>query len=144
MTNIAFRRECDIARLPVYKTIGSSGADLFSIESVVLKPGDIRAISTGLQLAFCSPGLELQIRTRSGMALKGVIVANSPGTCDFDFRGTVKVILMNVSPDDYAINIGDRIAQMVVQKVEQYQFEFTEEVQATERGAGGFGSTGMK
>jgi len=139
---VKFKKDHPNAKLPIYKTKGSSGADLYSVENITLKPGDIKGISTGLQLAFCELGYDLQIRTRSGMALKGIIVGNSPGSVDADFRGKILVILTNISPNDYVVKEGDRIAQLVIEKVEQYNFEFTNDVQETERAANGFGSSG--
>ncbi|MBD3260981.1 MAG: dUTP diphosphatase [Candidatus Altiarchaeales archaeon] len=130
------------AKVPTYQTSGSSGADLYAVENVDLLPGEWETIKTGLSFEM-SPGLEVQIRPRSGLAFKhGVTVLNTPGTIDSDYRGELKVILINHSPDVFRVSVGDRIAQMVLSKVYRRNFEIVDEISATERGAGGFGSTG--
>lgn len=129
--------------LPVYKTEGSAGADIYSAEDGVLAPGERRAFSTGLYFSI-PEGYEVQIRPRSGLALKhGLTVLNAPGTIDSDYQGEVKIILVNLGDRNYEVKKGDRIAQMVVNEVHQAQFELVEDFSVyTERGAGGFGSTG--
>lgn len=130
--------------LPTYATAGSAGLDIRANleEDVILAPMDRMAIPTGLYVAI-PQGYEIQIRPRSGMALKnGITCLNTPGTIDSDYRGEIKVILINLSKDSQKIVNGDRIAQMVLQKVETLQWQPTETLSATERGIGGFGSSG--
>ena len=132
------------AVLPSYQTAGAAGADLCAClpEPVVLAPSQRALIPTGLSFAIPS-GYEIQVRPRSGLAAKhGVTVLNSPGTIDSDYRGEVKVILINLGSEDFVISDGDRIAQMVVAPVTQGVFENAEFLDETERGSGGFGHTG--
>ena len=133
--------------LPQYATSGSAGVDLRAAEHYVIKPFERALISTGIKLAIAK-GFEMQIRPRSGLALKhGIILPNAPGTIDADYRGEVKVILMNLGREDFIINVGDRIAQMVLAPVAKILWDEREqelELEATERGEGGFGSTGAK
>lgn len=132
--------------LPEYATEGASGMDLraFMNEPIALKPLQRVLVSTGLFLAL-PQGYEAQIRPRSGLALKqGITVLNTPGTIDADYRGEIKVILINLSNETATINNGDRIAQMVVQKVERIVFRQVDRIHETDRGAGGFGHTGKK
>ena len=134
----------DGVTLPKYKTCGSAGADIcaFIKEPIVLKKGQRFAVPTGL--CFEIPvGYEVQIRPRSGLALNyGVTCLNAPGTIDSDYRGEIKVILINLGDEDFTINNGERIAQMVVAPVVQCDFEIVDELSSTLRGEGGFGSTG--
>lgn len=133
------------AILPSYQTAGAAGADLCACltEPLVLAPGQRAIVPTGLSFAIPS-GYEIQLRPRSGLAAKhGVTVLNSPGTIDSDYRGEVKVILINLGTEDFTIFPGDRIAQMVVAPVEQAEFQVVDALSATERGQGGFGSTGV-
>ena len=130
--------------LPSYATEGSSGMDIraYISEPVVLQPMERGLIATGLFLEIPT-GFEAQIRPRSGLAIKqGITVLNTPGTIDADYRGEIKVILINLSNEAVTINSGERIAQMVFQKVEMVNFKEAEVLQETERGAGGFGHTG--
>lgn len=130
--------------LPEYATAASAGLDLrASLESpVALRPLERKLIPTGLYVAL-PEGCEAQIRPRSGLALKhGVSLLNSPGTIDADYRGEIGVILANLSGEPFVVNDGDRIAQMVVARCEQVEWEPAESLEATERGAGGFGHTG--
>lgn len=130
--------------LPEYKTEDSAGMDLVANldEEIVLKPLERKLISTGLHIALPS-GYEAQVRPRSGLALKhGISVLNTPGTIDADYRGDIGVILINLSHEDFAVNDGDRIAQLVIAKHEKINFIEVEELSETDRGAGGFGSTG--
>ena len=132
--------------LPAYETIGSAGLDIraFIEESITLKPLERKLVKTGLFLEI-PVGYEAQVRPRSGFALKnGVTVLNSPGTIDADYRGEVGVILINLSQENVEIHSGDRIAQLVFAKVEQAEWNEVETLSETERGAGGFGSTGKK
>lgn len=131
--------------MPRYATALSAGADLLAAvgEPVVLAPGGRVAVPTGLVLEI-PPGYEGQVRPRSGLALhRGVTVANAPGTIDADFRGEVKVLLINLGPEPVTITRGDRIAQLVIAPVVRVRLEEVEELGDTGRGAGGFGSTGV-
>jgi dUTP pyrophosphatase len=132
--------------LPKYETFDSAGLDLRADLSMnkILNPVERTLIKTGLFLEIPS-GYEAQVRPRSGLALKkGLTVLNSPGTIDADYRGEVGVILVNLSPEDVTIEAGDRIAQLVFARFEQAAFKNVEMLTETDRGAGGFGSTGMK
>ena len=132
--------------LPAYAPEKSAGMDLRAnlSEPVVLHPLERRLIPTGLYIAL-PPGYEAQVRPRSGLAIKkGITVLNSPGTIDADYRGEVCVILINLSNDDFVVNDGERIAQMVVARHEQGVFVEVEVLDETERGAGGYGHTGMR
>ena len=131
--------------LPRYETELSAGMDVRSfIESpIILKPLERKLVNTGLY-AQLEKGYEIQVRPRSGLALKkGITVLNSPGTIDADYRGEIGVILINLSNDDFVINSGDRIAQLVVSKHEQPNLEQTDSLDSTSRGEKGFGSTGI-
>ena len=131
---------------PKYKTDGSSGVDLsaFLDKEVVIKPNSSELIPTGLQVAIPEE-LEIQIRPRSGLAAKESIgVLNSPGTIDSDYRGELKIILFNHGKEDFIINNGDRIAQMVLVPIVKMEFEEVDSLPNTVRGQGGFGSTGKK
>jgi len=131
---------------PEYATANAAGMDLrANLEtSIVLKPLERTLVPTGLFVEL-PVGTEAQIRPRSGLAFKnGVTVLNSPGTIDADYRGEMKVLLVNLSNQDFTINDGERVAQMVVAKHEQVKFNVVEHLEETERGAGGFGSTGNK
>ena len=128
--------------LPVYATEGSAGMDVVSAEDVTLAPGARYPVATGLALAI-PQGYEIQVRPRSGLALKhGITVPNTPGTIDSDYRGELKVILINHGAEDFVIARGDRVAQLVLAPVVQAAWQEVEELDATQRGAGGFGSTG--
>jgi len=132
--------------LPQYATKASAGVDLraFLKEPIVLKPMERKLIPTGLFMEL-PVGYEAQVRPRSGLAIKnGISVLNSPGTIDADYRGEIMVILINLSNDDFEIVSGERIAQMVIQKHDQAEWVVVEELNSTERGTGGFGSTGHK
>ena len=132
--------------LPSYETPNSAGLDLraFLNEKVFLEPGERKLINTGLYLEI-PDGYEAQVRPRSGLALKnGVTVLNAPGTIDADYRGEIGVILINHSNQIFEINSGDRIAQLVFAKVEQATWKLTDLLSETNRGEGGFGSTGKK
>ena len=131
---------------PKYKTDGSSGVDLsaFLDKEIVIKPNSSELIPTGLQVAIPEE-LEIQIRPRSGLAAKESIgVLNSPGTIDSDYRGELKIILFNHGKEDFIINNGDRIAQMVLVPILKMDFEEVDSLPDTVRGQGGFGSTGKK
>lgn len=133
-------------QLPTYATPQSAGMDLRAniTEPIVLHPMERRIIPTGLFMAL-PEGYEAQVRPRSGLALKhGITVLNSPGTIDADYRGELGVLLINLSTIDFTITAGERIAQMVIARHEQGEFEVVEELDQTERGAGGYGHTGVK
>ena len=133
-------------QLPAYATSQSAGMDLrANIDTpITLRPMERRIIPTGLYIAL-PPGFEAQVRPRSGLALKhGITVLNSPGTIDAHYRGEIGVLLVNLSTDDFIITEGERIAQMVIARHEQGEFELTDELDDTERGAGGYGHTGVK
>ena len=131
-------------QIPEYATQGSSGLDLraWLPDPVVLKPLERKMVPTGLFLEI-PEGYEVQVRPRSGMALKhGITCLNSPGTVDSDYRGEIKIILINLSVEEHTIANGDRIAQMVVSKVEKALLAPSEKLESTLRGEGGFGHTG--
>jgi len=128
--------------LPGYATQGAAGMDVVSAEDVTLEPGARHAVATGLALAIPA-GFEIQVRPRSGLALRhGVTVPNTPGTIDSDYRGELKVILINHGREPFAVRRGDRVAQLVLAPVVQAAWHEVEALDDTERGAGGFGSTG--
>ena len=132
--------------LPAYATEQSAGMDLrATIDApLTLRPLERKLVGTGLYIAL-PQGYEAQIRPRSGLALKhGITVLNSPGTIDADYRGEIMVLLVNLSDTDFVINEGERIAQMVIARHEQAVFEPVETLDETERGAGGYGHTGVK
>lgn len=133
------------ATIPLYKTAGAAGADLCAkiSQPLTIKAGKFAMVPTGLYFEI-PEGYEVQVRPRSGLAAKnGVTVLNTPGTIDSDYRGEIKVILVNLSDTDFVINNGDRIAQMIVAPVTQAEFIVSDKLSETERGTGGFGSTGV-
>lgn len=128
--------------LPAYATEGAAGMDVVSAEDVTLAPGARHAVATGLSMAI-PQGYEIQVRPRSGLALKhGISVPNTPGTIDSDYRGELKVILINLGSEPFVIQRGDRVAQLVLAPVVQAAWDEVAQLDATERGEGGFGSTG--
>ena len=133
--------------LPKYETSQSAGMDLRAFlpeNPITLKPFECCLVKTGLFMELPA-GYEAQVRPRSGLALKkGITVLNSPGTIDADYRGEICVILINLSQEDFVINDGERIAQLVIAQVEQGDLEVVAELDETERGAGGYGHTGVK
>tara|TARA_R110002049_G_scaffold8787_1_gene46783 strand:- start:12842 stop:13276 length:435 start_codon:yes stop_codon:yes gene_type:complete len=132
--------------LPHYETIASAGMDLRAnlSESRILKPLERTIVGTGLFIEL-PIGIEAQVRPRSGLAAKkGITVLNAPGTVDADYRGEIGVILVNISNEDFTINNGERIAQLVIAKHERADWEQVEILSDTDRGEGGFGSTGIK
>lgn len=132
--------------LPAYATSQSAGMDLRANidKSITIHPMERLLIPTGLFMAL-PPGFEAQIRPRSGLALKhGITVLNSPGTIDADYRGEIMVLLINLSVDDFIINDGERIAQMIIAKHETIEFAVVDKLDETERGSGGYGHTGVK
>ena len=132
----------DGSLLPKYMTEHSAGADVHAAEEKVLAPGETALVPTGLFLEI-PPGYEVQVRPRSGLALNhGVILPNSPGTIDSDYRGELKIILMNLGKQAFAVKKGDRVAQIVASRVVRADFEESGQLTETRRGHGGFGSTG--
>ena len=132
--------------MPTYATAQSAGMDLrANIDApITLRPMERQLIPTGLHIAL-PEGFEAQVRPRSGLALKhGITVLNTPGTIDADYRGELKVLLVNFSNTDFVINAGERVAQMVIARYEKVDFEQVIELDDTERGAGGYGHTGVK
>lgn len=128
--------------LPAYATAGAAGMDVVSAEDVVLGARQRHAVATGLRMAI-PQGFEIQVRPRSGLALKhGITVPNSPGTIDSDYRGELKIILINHGDEDFKVMRGDRIAQLVVAPVTQGMWHEVDVLDATDRGEQGFGSTG--
>jgi len=148
MAEILFIKDHPSVQTPVYETAGAAGFDLRAhfgdntTSVVALHPNETILIQTGLRVAI-PPGFEMQIRSRSGLAFKhNVIVLNSPGTVDSDYRGPIGIILHNVGREPFVIKHGDRIAQGVVAPVVQANFRLVDALPQTKRGAGGFGSTG--
>jgi len=144
MVKVLIKRLDPKVKLPVYKTDGASGMDLMAFidNSISLKPKTSTLVPTGLSVAF-SKNYEIQIRPRSGLAARdNISVLNTPGTIDSDYRGEIKVIIFNHGNNDFIINNGDRIAQMILTPVEKMEFEETKDLPETLRGEGGFGSTG--
>jgi len=142
--NIAIKKLHEQAVLPEYQTEQAAGMDVVACidEAIILEPHQRTIVPTGLAIAL-PVGYEAQIRGRSGMAAKfGVMPANGIGTIDTDYRGEIGVILLNTSDEVFTIEPGMRVAQMVIAKYEKIAWEVTDELEATERGAGGFGSTG--
>ena len=139
---LAFRRVHPAAVLPAYAHPSDAGMDLRSVEGVTLAPGGRALVRTGLVMSLPS-GYEGQVRPRSGLALKhGVTVLNAPGTIDSGYRGEVGVVLANFGSEPFSVAVGDRIAQLVIAPVTQPEVVETEAVDETDRGTGGFGSTG--
>jgi dUTP pyrophosphatase len=129
--------------LPAYATSGAAGMDVVAAEELDLMPGQRHAVATGFAMAI-PEGYEVQVRPRSGLALKhGITVPNTPGTIDSDYRGELKVILINHGDAPFPIRRGDRIAQLVAAPVQQARFSEVDDLDETQRGAGGFGSTGV-
>lgn len=141
---LKLQRINELAIKPKRANPTDSGMDLTSVENVIIPPGKTVAIATGWKMAVPS-GFEIQIRPRSGLALKRQItVLNSPGTIDCSYRGEVKVILHNEADTDFSVSVGDKIAQMVIAPVFLWVGEEVSELDETERGSGGFGSTGVR
>lgn len=146
MKSVAIKRlpNNDDLPLPAYETAGAAGMDLRAAEAVTLKPGARHLVPTGLSIAL-PEGFEAQVRPRSGLAVKyGVTVLNSPGTIDCDYRGEIKVPLINHGQDEFVIARGDRIAQMVIATVTRIVWAEVQSLDETARGAGGFGSSGHR
>lgn len=142
MIYVSFMKRHPDAVIPKYQTQGSAGADLCAVENVDIPAGQVRMVDLGFSVAI-PVGYEIQVRPRSGLAIKhSITVLNTPGTVDSDYRGPMKVILANFGSKTFYVNKGDRIAQMVLNQIEQVQFETVDELDETARGKGGFGSTG--
>jgi len=144
MVKVLIKKLNPEAKLPSYKTKGSSGMDLMALveDKIIVKPNSSELIPTGLSIAI-PEDLEIQIRPRSGLAAKhSISVLNTPGTIDSDYRGELKIILYNHGNKDFIVNKDDRVAQMVLVPVLKVDFEEVEELPETVRGSGGFGSTG--
>lgn len=130
--------------LPAYATSGAAGMDVVAAEDLELAPGGRHAVATGFALAI-PEGFEIQVRPRSGLALKnGISLPNTPGTIDSDYRGELKIIMINLGAETFSIRRGDRIAQLVVAPVQIATFTEVAELDDTARGTGGFGSTGVR
>ena len=146
MTKIQIKKLSNEVLTPKYETSGSSGMDIAAYidKDIVINSGDKALVPTGFSLSI-PHGYEVQIRPRSGLAVKkGITVLNTPGTIDSDYRGEIKVVLINLSEDKFTVKNGERIAQMVICPIEQVSVEEVEELPETGRGTGGFGSTGTK
>ena len=144
MVKVLLKKLNPKVKIPEYKSQGASGMDILAFidKSIIVKPKSSKLISTGLSVAF-SQDYEIQIRPRSGLAAKNNIsVLNTPGTIDSDYRGEIKIIIYNHGNDDFIINNGDRIAQMILVPIVKMELEETENLPETIRGKGGFGSTG--
>ena len=144
MSSIVIKIKSESGNMPSYKTVGSAGADIKAHldAPITLMPGERRLIPTGMYVEL-PEGVEAQIRARSGLSIKhGITMINGVGTVDSDYRGEWNVPMVNLGQEPYTINDGDRIAQAVFMKYEQAEFVLVEEVNDTERGEGGFGSTG--
>ncbi len=140
---VKFKKTSELAQVPQYQTSGSAGFDLHSIEDVVIKAGEFKPIKIGLSVEI-PQGYEMQIRARSGLAFKnGITILNGVGTIDSDYRGEIMGILVNHSKQDFIVKVGDRIAQGIIAKVEQATLTLANDLSDTERGSGGFGSTGV-
>ncbi len=141
--NIKFKKLDSNSIIPEYMSNFASGADIYASEELVIEPGAIKLVSTGFSMAI-PEGFEGQIRPRSGLALKhGISVLNSPGTIDSDYRGEVKVILINMGKEAFTIKHGDRIAQLVITEVARASFQIVDDLDETQRNKGGFGHTGF-
>lgn len=144
---VKFKKLSEKAIIPEYKTSGSAGFDLNVLldnDAEIIKQGEIKLLKTGLAMAL-PEGYEAQIRSRSGLSLKnGVIILNAPGTIDSDYRGEICLIMMNCGKEDYIVENGARMAQMVITKYEKVEIDVVEDLDDTERGGGAFGSTGVK
>ena len=146
MIKVLIKKLSHKAQIPIYKTEGSSGMDLMALteDKIVIKPNKSALVPTGLSVAIPND-TEIQIRPRSGLAAKSSIsVLNTPGTIDSDYRGEIKVVLINLSKDEFTVNPKDRIAQMVFTSAIQVKFKEVQNLDQTKRGDGGFGSTGKK
>lgn len=132
------------ARIPEYAHPGDAGMDLYSVDTCDIEPGEIKLIHTGIKIQL-PENTEAQIRPRSGLALKnGITVLNTPGTIDEGYRGEIGIVIINHGKERFTVEIGTKIAQMVIKPVLKIEIEETQKIDNTERGEGGFGSTGLK
>ncbi|MBU0628208.1 MAG: dUTP diphosphatase [Nanoarchaeota archaeon] len=144
MINIKIKKLKETAIIPKYAHEGDAGVDLYSTEDYILNPGERVLVSTGIAISI-PEGYEAQVRPKSGLALKhGISIVNTPGTIDCKYRGEIGIITINLGKEDYKIEKGHKIAQMVFNKIEEADFEEVKELDNTKRGEGGFGSTGHK
>jgi dUTP pyrophosphatase len=145
MKTLLIKKLSEKAIIPEYKTSGSSGFDISACinSDITIQPQAIALIKTGLSIQL-PEGFEAQVRSRSGLSLKGIFVINSPGTIDNDYRGEICVILANFSEIPFTVEHGMRIAQVVIAKYEQFEVKNIDTLDETQRGSGGFGSTGLK
>lgn len=140
--DVKFIKDHPLAKLPTYGSAEAAGADLYAVETTTIMNGERALVRTGLKCVI-PPGYEIQVRPRSGLALKqGITVLNSPGTIDSDYGGELGVIILNTGTEAFRFDAGDRIAQIVVAPTTRANFSFTDESRKTERGEGGYGSTG--
>ena len=145
MVKVAIKKINKNAKIPTYMTSQSAGMDIYAClkNDLIIKPMERKIIPTGIAISL-PDGYEAQIRPRSGLALKfGIFPINTPGTIDPDYRGEIKIILANFGENDFIVKHGDRIAQMVINKYEKCEFEIVKELDKTDRGESGFGSTGI-
>jgi dUTP pyrophosphatase len=143
MVQVKIKKIKESAILPKYAHEGDAGVDLYSTKEYALKPGERTLVSTGISIAI-PLGYEAQVRPKSGLALKhGISIVNTPGTIDAGYRGEIGVIIINHGQEDYTIEKGKKVAQMVFNKIEAVNFEEVEDLDDTTRGEGGFGSTGQ-
>lgn len=131
------------AKLPYQATSDAACSDIYSVEDVVIPSGKTKLISTGLKVAHIPTGYKLEVYDRSGMGAKGILLGNGVGQVDSDYRGELKVILFNSNDSDFVVKIGDRIAQVALEKVINVSYKFVDSFEKTDRGEGGFGSTGI-
>lgn len=145
LPSLKIKRQHPEIEIPKYQTSGAAGMDLraFLAEDLLMKPNTVYAVPTGLFIEIPSK-YEGQIRSRSGLSLRGIVVANSPGTIDSDYRGEIKILLKNSTDTEFVLTNGQRIAQLVIAPALQMQIEEVEFLSETERGEGGLGSTGTK
>ena len=139
---VKFKKTSLDARLPEYKTAGAAGADVYVLGGFMIRPGETVRADTGMLIEI-EEGYEVQVRPRSGLAIKhGITIINAPGTIDCDYRGALLIALINHGDEEFYIKRSTRVAQLVVAPVVRAEFEFVDELSETERGEGGFGSTG--
>ena len=144
MVKIKIKKIKDNAIIPEYAHDGDAGVDLYSTEDYLLKPGERVLVSTGIKIAI-PKGYEAQVRPKSGLAIKnGLSIVNTPGTIDSPYRGEVQIIAINLGKENIKIEKQTKVAQMVINKIEEAEFEEVDELDSTTRGEGGFGSTGHK
>lgn len=139
---IKFIKIHENAKLPILSSEEAACSDLYSVEDILIPSGKTVLVPTGLQVAFIPKGYKIEIYCRSGMASKGMHIGNGVGQVDSDYRGEIKVIIFNSTDKDFSIKVGDRIAQIALEKVNPVKYEFVKAITETKRGSGGFGSTG--